>query len=195
MSDPESGPPTASIELIQRAQQGDRTALDALLDRYRERLLQRIRLMMGDPARRVAESGDFLQAMFVDVAEGLERFEVRDEQAFLRWATQIARNRIRDRVRKKREKAFESFSQSGLFGNAVPAEQRSPLSAAGFNEDSHRLLEALEQLSDEYRRVIELRDFEGMPHREIAERMGKPSEAAAQMLHARAIARLTTILT
>jgi len=179
-----------SLELIRRAKNDDQEALGQLIDRYRDRLLARIRLMMGDQARRVADSGDFLQGMFVQVIQGLDRFEAQGDQAFLRWATQIARNNIRDGVRKKRESAFHSFSNSGIVEPAQPDDQRSPRSELVLREESFQLAEALESLPPDDCRIIELRDIEGLSYRDIAEQMDKPTEAAAQMHHARAISRL-----
>ncbi|MFH0947294.1 MAG: sigma factor, partial [Planctomycetota bacterium] len=121
-----TGGRTDSMELIRRAQESDQAALGELLERYGDRLLGRIRLMMGDRARRVADSMDFLNGMFVQVIQGLDRFEIRDEQAFLRWATQIARNNIRDGVRKKRETAFLTFSVSSPGEPPGEVDQRSP---------------------------------------------------------------------
>ncbi|MCA8952132.1 MAG: sigma-70 family RNA polymerase sigma factor, partial [Planctomycetes bacterium] len=60
---------------------------------------------------------------------------------------------------------------------------------AARGEDIERLLEALEQLREDDQRVIELRDFEELSFRAIGERLGR-SEAAVQMLHARAVTRL-----
>ena len=189
-----TGDRTDSMELIRRAQESDQAALSELLERYGDKLLGRIRLMMGDRARRVADSMDFLNGMFVQVIQGLDRFEIRDEKAFLRWATQIARNNIRDGVRKKRETAFLSFSRSSPGEPPGEIDQPSPGTELIIREENHRLLEALEQLPVEHCTIIELRDFEGLSYREIAERMNKPSEAAVQMMHARAVARLMKLM-
>lgn len=183
-----------TVELLGRARAGEAAALDDLLERYRERLLARIRLMMGAEARRHAESMDFLQGVLLEVARDLARAEVPDEAAFLRWATRVARNNIRDHMRKRRERALESFSQTALGalgpGSAGPADA-TPSRHAGSREEVEKLVEALERLSPDHRRVIELRDFEGLSCRETAREMDRPSEEAVQMLHARALARLT----
>lgn len=42
--------------------------------------------------------------------------------------------------------------------------------------------------------MIELRDLEGLPFREIAAQMERPSEGAAQVHHARALAKLARYL-
>ena len=178
-----------SLELARRATQGDAVAFHALLERYRERLLERIRFLMGPGARRAAESGDFLQGVFVEALEsfGDER-RVRDERCFMRWLTVIARNNIHDAVRRDRERAVESFSAVWT-GGGQDDRARSPSSAAEFNEDVHRLVEALEDLEPRHRQVIELRSVEGLRFREVARRLGR-SEDAARMLYRRSLLRL-----
>ena len=56
-------------------------------------------------------------------------------------------------------------------------------------EEGVRLAEILARLSDDDREVILLRNVEGLPHDEVARRMGR-SPGAVRMLWARALARL-----
>ena len=179
-------------ELLRLARGGDRSSLEQLLQRYRPELMTRIRLMMGDEARRAADSGDFLQGALVEVMKDLPRYELEDELAFLRWATRIARNNIRDEVRRRREKALESFvSGSGFFtlGNRDEGTVETPSHHVARTEQLELLVDALTGLRDEHQRVIELHWFEGLPFVEVGRRMQR-SEEAARMLHARALIRL-----
>jgi RNA polymerase sigma-70 factor (ECF subfamily) len=183
----------ATVHLVSRAQSGDQEALDQLLHRYQDRLLTRIRLLLGPKAREHAQSTDFLQEVMLEVVRGFQRFQWRDERAFLRWVTQIARNNIRDALRRRREKALESFS-STLFASLDRQASPPPEEQVETQDEIERMLEALEKLSEAHREVIELRDLEGLAYREIATRMNRSSEEAAQMLHARALTALTKFL-
>ena len=174
-------------ELLRRAGRGDDTARAAILDRYQSRLLRRIRLMMGDQARRAAESIDFLQDVVLEVLQDADHTKVRDEQHLLRWMTAVARNKVRDSVRRRRERAFESLSISAVLGPDRASD--SPASQAERHECVERLADALEELDRDHRRVIELRDLEGLPFAEIAGAMSR-SEDAVQTLHMRAMVRL-----
>lgn len=180
----------ADVELVARARAGERDALARLFERHRERLLGRIRLMLGEPARREAESLDFLQGLFVALLEAAPAADFADEAGFLCWATAVARNDVRDAGKKRRERALDSLSR-GL-SRAAPATPSadSPAGRALRADEQERLFLALEELRPEDREVIELRDLEGLPFREIARRMDRPSEGAAQAHHARALARL-----
>jgi hypothetical protein len=70
----------STVELLRLAKTGHGDYLNQVLERYRPRLLERIRLMMGQKARRAAESGDFLQDVLVRIVTNLDGFEMRDER-------------------------------------------------------------------------------------------------------------------
>lgn len=138
--------------------------------------------MMGDEARRSAESGDFLQGLWVEVLKRPEQMPREDESAQLRWLTAVARNNIRDAVRKRREQALLALSSSFL-----PAgDPATPLSNAVHDENVVRLAECIEQLLPDHQLVIELRSLEGLSFREVGQRMER-GEDAARKLYARAI--------
>jgi RNA polymerase sigma factor (sigma-70 family) len=175
-----------TIELLRRAKAGDRASLDQLLERYGPRLLERIRLMMGPAARSVAESTDFLQEVMVGIVGHLGAFEANDAQALLRWGVRIARNRIVDAVRRQREQAVSNFS---VEVRKLIATGASPSDEAARRSEAEHLVELLERLPEPYRRVLELRHFDGLGFRAIGVRTGR-SENAAQLLHAQALTAL-----
>jgi len=144
--------------------------------------------MMGPVARNAAESDDFLQGVFVALVAGWDRYEIRSDGNLLALATEIARNCIRDEVRRRRERAFSAFSASGI----IPSSDGSALSSRMPAEDkeAHQALaEAIERLSDVQRQVIELRHLEQLSFADIGERMSR-SENAVQLLHMRALSAL-----
>jgi len=177
-----------SLELFRRARAGDARALEDLLARYSDRLLARVRLMMGEEARAQAESSDFLQQTLLEVVRDLDFDKLNDERAFLRWSTAIARNRIRDAVRKRREASFGALSRS-LSGELPRGRQDDPAGLAARNEQAHRLAEAIEELEPRLRRAIELRDFEGQTLAEVGLALGCDEEHA-RWLHRKALLRL-----
>ncbi|MEM7200965.1 MAG: sigma-70 family RNA polymerase sigma factor [Planctomycetota bacterium] len=179
-----------SSDLFARAVGGDADSLDELLRRFREPLLRRLRLMLGPQARRQAESVDFMQQVFTTAVEHQSDLEGLDDAALLRWLTATARNRVRASVRGRWAAGFETLSIS--LGGVAPPESPSnatPSGAAAQREGVEHLLESLEGLAEEHRRVIELRDFEGLPFAEVGAAMDR-GENAARMLHARAMVKL-----
>lgn len=164
-------------------------SIDDLVAAYGDRLLGRIRWMMGPAARRQAESGDLLQQVFTVAVASREQLRPLDDAARLRWLTATARNRVRESVRSRREQALESLSATvpGRAPSAASADD--PVRRAEREEHVEQLVECLESLKPEHRDVIELRDFEGLSFKVIGERMER-SEDAVQMLHSRALLRL-----
>lgn len=182
-----------SIELLRRAKSGDDSALASALDRYRTRLLDRIRMMLGAEARRIADSGDVLQSALLEVLVRFDDFELRDEKRFLRWMTTIARNRIRGKVSRRREMSFEALARSTAGVLDEPGSENSPLEAAVRNEELLLLTEALENLSEDQRTAIELRSLEGLAFAEIGARLGIAENAARMRFH-RALTELGCVL-
>lgn len=181
----------STIALLRGAKAGDRDALSKLLERYRPILSRRIHWMMGGNARMRAETGDFLHGVFLEILRRLDRFEIRDERSFVAWATEIARNSIRSLVNRKYERAFSSLATTML--GVEPAASPTPSENAASAEQRHRLAEAIEQLAEDYQQAILLRHMEGLSFAEIAERMAR-SENAVQLLHARALGRLSALV-
>lgn len=187
-------PPDMSktLALLHEAKSGNSASMVDLVEIWRERLLLRIRLMMGPRARDRAESSDFLQDLMVDMLAGLPAFEPRDERSFLNWLIQIAKNNIIDTVRRPREQRFADLAVSTV-GAVADAGHDDPALAAGAREAEERLVHAIERLPTDMQVVLELREFDGLSFAEIGERMQR-TENAAQLLHARAKVRLGALL-
>jgi len=185
-----------TFELVQRAQKGDGAALGTLLGRYQERVRALVRRRMGESLRRELESGDMVQEAMVEVLEGFERFELRDETAFVRWLSTLVENRLRELARfhgaAKRDRGREvridgSDSSDERAGANELAEQAlaSPSEEVSRREEKSLLAEALETLSPRHRDVLVARES-GAEWDVVARRLGLPTEAAARMLHTRA---------
>ena len=178
-----------TLDLLTRARGGDQESLRQVVERYRERILLRVRKLLGCQARRWADSGDFVHEVFVDFLRDFERFEPRDDQSLIRWLTAIARNTIRDELRRRREASIDSLLAAENREPRVLGRERSPPSEADRNDQIERIRTLLGRLSADHRHVVELRHFAGLSFAEIGRRLGR-SENAVQLLHARALCRL-----
>ncbi len=186
-------PVRESLDLLRRAREGDGSCVDELLRSYQEPLLARIRLMMGGRARAAAESSDFLQQTLLEVARGIQGMHVRNEEELLRWMTEVARNNIRDEVRRSREERFRSFTTTVLAESDEGHASPSPSSIVERRDEQHRIAHCLERMRADFRQVLELRHFEDLGFPEIGRRMGRSSNAV-QLLHAKALVRLGELL-
>lgn len=180
-----------TVQLMRAARAGERDAVLALVARFRRRLLARVELMMGRAAARAVEAEDLVQQSMLEAIRAAERAPLRDERDFLGWLVHIARNNIRDEVRRKREVAFGDFASSVL--GASPRECDTPSGEAIQHEAQTLVADAIDELAPDYRLVIELRNFEALPFARVATAMGR-SEKAVERLHARALVRLGMLL-
>ena len=182
-----------SVELLSRARDGSREAMDRLFERHAGKLLALIRLRMGPSLRARLESRDVLQATLLKAFQGLDRFEGTGSSTLAAWLARIATNEIRDqaefhgRARRDAARDVPLDDQS----KAVAAQLRSVLSQLVLGEEQARLERALESLPEDYREVILLRRLEELSYADIAGRLGR-SPDACRMLFGRAMAALTT---
>ncbi|MEZ5979947.1 MAG: sigma-70 family RNA polymerase sigma factor [Planctomycetota bacterium] len=191
-----TSPLERTLELVQRAQKGDESALSDLLARYQERVRALVRRRMGRGLRAELESGDMVQEAMVEVLEGFSRFEMRDETAFVRWLSTLVENRLREVARfhgaAKRDRAREVHVDQARGSDDRPrAAELVDAHAATPSEDVSRrelgelVHEALAKLDERHRRVLVLRQT-GAEWESVAHDMGLGSAGAARMLHARA---------
>lgn len=160
------------------SQQADgHSSLEALICDNRERLLFRIRQLMGAEVRRGTDSVDVLHGVLSRALEARPS-DPRDSSSFLRWLTALARHRIVDEVRRRREETFE-----GAVCERVPSTSPSITSCLSMRETARRMLTALDELDPVHRRVIELRCLEELPWLCIAAKLGRSEEAVRKLYH------------
>jgi RNA polymerase sigma-70 factor, ECF subfamily len=192
---------TESIELVRRAQRGDRDALGRLFERYYARVRGVVRVRLGEPLREFLESGDIVQETFAQALASFDRFEVRDEARFLDWLSRLAENRIRDaakiRAAQKRDPARAvalDDSRSGADSKPHRPLPHSPdprpedLAARG--EEAGILDDCVAGLDPRQREIVVQRDYLGSTWPAIAEEFGFSNEQAARAAHAKATLEL-----
>ena len=189
--------------LIARARDGDEVALERLLDMHARRLLESIRAELGQRLRQRLESQDVMQQVYLDVLRHIGEFEDRGRDSFFAWLRQIALNRICDADRRafRTAKRGAEVRAADVGGNASMTRLIDALNATGTTpsgvadqaERVRRLHDALERLSPDQRRVIELRYLEQLSVAEAAARMER-SERAVRSLCVRALIRLRELL-
>ncbi len=158
------------------AQEGDREAFDRLATKFRPGLTAWVRSKMGAHLQGHIEIDDILQETFVWAFKSIQRLEWKGEKAFDRWLCAIARHVIL--------KASSSRSRHHHLELDRDVSHKGPSAskAAVRNERFDRLEKALEQLSDEHRRVILLSRIDGLSMKEIAARMERSPDAVMKLL-------------
>jgi len=191
---------TVSLELVKRAQDGEREALNRLFERYYERVRRIVRLRLGQRLRTTLESGDILQDTFAAAVRAFDRFEMRDEASLIHWLSKLAEHQITAAAdyhgAKKRDRGREVALPSTIGGSgdgpgfALADGVKPPGDGAADKEQSELVETCIGELSEEYRELIILRNYVGASWHAVAQATGRPSEAAARMMHARALIEL-----
>jgi len=195
---------TRTLELVRKAQDGDKEALNRLFDRYYERVRRSVRVRLSRGLRNRLDSGDILQQVFAKAFQKFDQFEMRNEGALLNWLSEIAVGQICDESDKS--KAAKRKHEGGMLSvhgdedaeqdNGVQLEGAvtGPLDGAQKRESLSAVDACLFALPEHYREVIVLRDYDGMEWKDIARKLGKNTDSAARELHSRAMLALSRLL-
>ncbi len=179
-----------TIELVVRAREGDRLAVEALLERCLPALRRWAHGRLPPATRGSLDTGDLVQETVMHVLRRLDKFEPRHVGAMQAYLRMSVINRIRDEVRRvSRQPAPVELVEE------PPSEVTSPLEGAIKIEAYERYRAALSTLSARDREVIVARVEAQWSVQEIAKRFGMRTSDAARMAVSRALRRLTACLT
>lgn len=181
-------PPVSEVrdeddELLGRAQAGDMSAFEVLVERHRGRLYGlALRMLNSDD-----DAAEVLQDTFISAYRNLHSF--RGEAQFGSWVHRIAANHALMKLRhRKVVSAVESpleeprFNERGSLMDEV-SDFKDAEGEAMDHELRRAIEEATARLGDDYREVFVLRDLEGLSYEEIAELTGITVAAVKSRLH------------
>jgi RNA polymerase sigma-70 factor (ECF subfamily) len=159
--------------LLERAQRGDRDALDELCRREWRSIYALAYSALGN----AAEAQDLTQEAFLRALRSLPAYRVTGAP-FHAWLKQIALNLVRDGWRKRRHVTVP-------LDNAleIPARDVGPEGQALAGDERRRLLDALAMLPADYQTVIHLRLLDGLSAADVARVMGRRPDAIRQLQH------------
>lgn len=167
-------------ELIQRCLDGDASAFEPLVERYRQRVWRLAYQILRDRE----EAWDCAQEAFVRAYHSLPAF--RGQSAFYTWLFRITVNVATDRGRARRAQA-RAFGAERVpeeeWRRTTPDPGAGPDTAAVQAEQRERIQRALDLLPPKARTIIMLSDVEGLSYREIAEVLRCPIGTVMSRLH------------
>jgi RNA polymerase sigma-70 factor (ECF subfamily) len=186
--------PRKFLESLARARAGEGEALGQLLVGFRGYLLKIAREELDADLQAKGGASDLVQETFVDARRDFARFVGGDEAELRAWLRRILLNNLANFTRgyretEKRRVEREVPLDDGSGDRGLAADQSTPSGQAMKDERAEALVRALEQLPEDYRRVLQLRHEEELSFKEIAEVMGR-SPQAVHKLWARAVERL-----
>ena len=177
--------PESTVELIERARNGDQVAIDRLFAQHLPPLQRWASGRLPQWARDLADTDDLVQDTLLQTFKRIGDFEPRGAGALSAYLRQGVINRLRDEIRRRgRRPESTNLDAIDLEGGL------SPLESAIGREAVEHYQQALQQLKPEEQEAIILRVEMGYSYEEMAEALGKPSPDAARKAAQRALLRL-----
>lgn len=193
-------------ELLKNVADGDKSAMNRLMDRHRDAVRRMIQMRLDHAVARRVDASDVVQDVLMEASQRLNDYMQNPSMPFHLWLRQLAKDRIIDMHRRhraaKRRSVDREQNLSGLGSDDQSAAdlaallkdaELTPAAAALRKEMEERFLVALDQLEENDREIVIMRHFEHLGNSEVAEAL-KLSAPAAGMRYLRAIRRLRELL-
>ena len=159
-------------QLVERVQQGDKSAFDLLVRKYQHRVLKLVGRFVSDSA----EAEDVAQEAFLKAYRALHSF--RGESAFYTWLYRIAINTAKNALVSNRRRPVD-FNLDLQDPEQYERHNRlreiaSPERLLLTEEIRDTVQRAIAELPEDLRTAIVLRELEGLSYEEIAAAMECP---------------------
>jgi len=160
-------------QLVERAQGGDKQAFGLLVSKYQRKLGRLLSRFIRDPG----EVEDVAQEAFIKAYRALPSF--RGDSAFYTWLYRIGINTAKNYLVAMGRRApttteFDADEAESFEDGEQLRDINTPESVLASKEIAATVQKAMEDLPDELRTAIELREIEGLSYEEIASIMNCP---------------------
>lgn len=159
-------------ELVRRVQAGDQSAFNLLVLKYQHRVLKLVGRFVND----AAEAEDVAQEAFLKAYRALPSF--RGDSAFYTWLYRIAINTAKNALVANRRRPVDfdlDLQDPEQFERQARLKEADTPEGVLLTDEIREVVEkAMEQLPEDLRTAIVLRELEGLSYEEIAEAMDCP---------------------
>jgi len=160
-------------ELVERAQRGDKHAFELLVSKYQRKLSRLLSRFIKDQT----EVEDVAQEAFIKAYRALPSF--RGDSAFYTWLYRIGINTAKNYLVAAGRRAptvteFDSEEAEEFDSGDQLRDVNTPESLLMAKQIASTVNDAMDQLPEELRSAIQLREIEGMSYEEIAAAMDCP---------------------
>ena len=163
---------TTDKELIERVKNGDKAAYDLLVIKYQQRIVN----LVSRFVRNQSDALDVTQEAFIKAYRALPKF--RGDSAFYTWlyriAVNTAKNHLASQSRRPTDSDYDVSEIEQIEGGDALREQATPENLLMKDQLQSTVLKAIENLPDDLRSAIMLREVEGLSYEEIAQVMECP---------------------
>jgi len=191
-------------ELVQKCDQGDKSAWEELISTYSIYIENSFNKLHGFSRDDIDDlKQEFWVHLQKNKCNALKLW--RGKSTLSTWLNCIATNKVRDFLRSKHAKEIQKTDSiemslypdkngdSRTIEEILPREVEGPLEAVLMEEVSKKIKEAINKLEANYRNVIRLREFEHLKFSQIAKLLKKPLNTVL-VEYQRAKEKLSTIL-
>ncbi|MGD2118834.1 MAG: RNA polymerase sigma factor RpoE [Chromatiales bacterium] len=159
-------------ELVSKVQRGDKKAFDLLVLKYQQKVANIISRYIKDPH----ETLDVTQEAFIKAYRALPNF--RGDSAFYTWLYRIAINTAKNHLvaqnRRPPGSDIDAETAEQIDSGERLKERETPENLLLKDEIAATVRQAIEDLPEELRTAITLRELEGLSYEEIANAMSCP---------------------
>ncbi|NKB97486.1 MAG: RNA polymerase sigma factor RpoE [Pseudomonadales bacterium] len=159
-------------ELVRRVQKGDQAAFDLLFVRYQSKIVNLVSRYVSDQE----ETLDVAQEAFIKAYRALPRF--RGDSQFYTWLYRIAINTAKNHLvaRSRRPPGVDVDVDETEYRDDASAlrESETPEAALARDQLEETIHQALNDLPDDLKSALTLREFDGLSYEQIAEIMECP---------------------
>jgi RNA polymerase sigma-70 factor (ECF subfamily) len=153
------GSVATDARLVEDARRGDQDAFGQLVQRYERRLLRVISRFVTDQELAL----DLVQETFLRVYQRLDQFD--PARRFGPWLFRIGVNLTLDYIRKRKRRGWWSVFSDSPSERPLDPSVADPRARLDLQQEVHAVLE---QIPEQYRTVLVLRDLENFSTSEIA---------------------------
>lgn len=168
-----SGAEESDLSLVRRVQRGDKGAFDLLVLKYQHKVVKLVMRYVRSPA----EAEDIAQEAFIKAYRAMPQF--RGDSAFYTWLYRISINTAKNALasRERSPVTYDLDLQDGDSSWEAQSRLRDPDTPEGLvltEEIRQTVNSAIDQLPEDLRTAIVLRELEGLSYEEIAVAMECP---------------------
>ena len=176
---------------LARAAQGDVAAREAIVTAFQPRVRELVHRELQHDFRKhhrwilaAFSTGDVVQEVFLSVLAGIATFDGDGDDAFARFLATLVKHRLVDAVRHheagRRDARRSVVPETGALRDRGVADDPTPSRLASVGEQLGGFRAALDEFDERERALLELRLVDEAPWRQVAERLGYPSDDAAR---------------
>ncbi|MCU0714369.1 MAG: sigma-70 family RNA polymerase sigma factor [Pirellula sp.] len=163
------------LELVESIRSGSTHHFVILVERHQNRIFQFALALL----RNRQDAEDVAQEVFIGAFRKLHSFEGRS--SFFTWLRRLAYNASIDHLRKQKSRKSDLSTPDVSYLDASPSEN--PVSQLVERETVDAVRSAIDQLPEDQRAIVCMRDIDGMDYAEIASVLEIPIGTVRSRLH------------